>query len=123
MQMVAKCPKCDAALPVGVHETPAAMGLLDRVGLFFGSEVQNSLHMVEGEEEGITLGGYVGDPSCDQGGTQRPAATHQAQSQQLAALAQPPAQGALAPAQHYRRLVLRPFLQVAEDEGGPILFG
>jgi DNA mismatch repair protein MutL len=53
-----------------VHETPASMGLLDRIGLFFGSVVQNSLHMVEGEEEGVTLGGYVGDPSCDQGGTQ-----------------------------------------------------
>jgi DNA mismatch repair protein MutL len=53
-----------------VHETPASMGLLDRIGLFFGTEVQNSLHMVEGEEEGVTLGGYVGDPSCDQAGTQ-----------------------------------------------------
>jgi DNA mismatch repair protein MutL len=53
-----------------VHETPASMGLLERIGLFFGTEVENSLHMVEGEEEGITLGGYVGDPSCDQGGTQ-----------------------------------------------------
>jgi DNA mismatch repair protein MutL len=53
-----------------VHETPTSMGLLDRIGLFFGFEVQNSLHMVEGEEDGVTLGGYVGDPSCDQAGTQ-----------------------------------------------------
>jgi DNA mismatch repair protein MutL len=53
-----------------VYEVPNSMGLLDRIGLFFGSDVANSLYMVEAEQEPVVLGGYVGDPSCDQGNSQ-----------------------------------------------------
>jgi DNA mismatch repair protein MutL len=47
-----------------VHEVPASAGLLDRVGLFFGDEVARRLLMVEAEQSGMTLGGYVADPLC-----------------------------------------------------------
>jgi DNA mismatch repair protein MutL len=53
-----------------VHEVPGSVGLLDRIGIFFGSEVRNSLYQVEAGQGPLNLGGYVGDPSCDQGGTQ-----------------------------------------------------
>lgn len=50
-----------------VHEVPGPMGLLDRIGLLFGAEVAGALYMVEGEGPAGSFGGYVGDPSCDQG--------------------------------------------------------
>jgi DNA mismatch repair protein MutL len=53
-----------------VHEVPGPLGLLDRIGVFFGDEVRNSLYQVEANEGPISLGGYVADPSCDRGGTQ-----------------------------------------------------
>jgi DNA mismatch repair protein MutL len=43
-----------------VYEVPASAGLLDRVGLFFGEEVRDSLYMVQAQEGPLTLGGYVG---------------------------------------------------------------
>jgi DNA mismatch repair protein MutL len=49
------------------YEVPASMGLLDRIGLFFGAEVAGSLHMVQAERGPVILGGYVGDPSLDRG--------------------------------------------------------
>jgi DNA mismatch repair protein MutL len=52
------------------HEVPASLGLLDRVGLFFGAEVRDALYMVQAQEGPVTLGGYVGDPSCDRGNSQ-----------------------------------------------------
>src|SRR5205814_4971135 len=42
----------------------------DRIGLFFGAELANSLYMVQAEQEAVTLGGYIGDPSCDRGNSQ-----------------------------------------------------
>jgi DNA mismatch repair protein MutL len=51
-----------------LSEAPGPMGLLDRVGLFFGAEVANSLYAVQAEHEGVTVAGYVGDPSCDRSG-------------------------------------------------------
>jgi DNA mismatch repair protein MutL len=48
-----------------VYEVPGSMGLLDRIGLFFGSEVRNSLYMVQAEKGPLSLGGYIGDPSCE----------------------------------------------------------
>jgi DNA mismatch repair protein MutL len=53
-----------------VYAVPQSMGLLDRIGLFFGSDVANSLYMVEAEQQQVVLGGYVGDPACDQGSSQ-----------------------------------------------------
>jgi DNA mismatch repair protein MutL len=53
-----------------VYEVPAAAGLLDRIGLFFGKEVREQLFAVEAEQDTVTLGGYVADPACERGGTQ-----------------------------------------------------
>ena len=53
-----------------VYEVSLGMGLLDRIGLFFGTELANSLYMVQAEQEPATLGGYIGDPSCDRGNSQ-----------------------------------------------------
>jgi DNA mismatch repair protein MutL len=53
-----------------VYEVPGTMGLLDRLGLFFGAEVANSLYMVQAEQGPITLAGYIGDPACERGHSQ-----------------------------------------------------
>jgi DNA mismatch repair protein MutL len=53
-----------------VYEVPGSMGLLDRIGLFFGAEVANALYMVQAEQGPITLGGYIGDPSLEQSNSQ-----------------------------------------------------
>jgi DNA mismatch repair protein MutL len=51
-----------------VYEVPAALGVLDRVGLFFGSDVANSLYALEVERDGVAVSGYAGDPSLDRSG-------------------------------------------------------
>jgi DNA mismatch repair protein MutL len=53
-----------------VYEVPASLGLLDRIGLFLGAEVCNSLYRVEAQAGAVTFGGYIGDPSCDRGNSQ-----------------------------------------------------
>src|SRR5262249_48944713 len=53
-----------------VYEVPAALGLLDRIGLFFGTEVRHSLYMLEAEQGPLVLGGYLGDPSGARGHSQ-----------------------------------------------------
>ena len=53
-----------------LHDVPASAGLLDRISLFFGDELRRQLLMVEAEQGGITLGGYVADPLCERNGTQ-----------------------------------------------------
>jgi DNA mismatch repair protein MutL len=53
-----------------VYEVSQAMGLLDRIGLFFGAELANSLYQVQAQHDTATLGGYIGDPSCDQATSQ-----------------------------------------------------
>ncbi len=53
-----------------LYEVPASLGLLDRIGLFFGSELRNSLYMVEAQEDAMVLCGYVSDPSYDRGNSQ-----------------------------------------------------
>jgi DNA mismatch repair protein MutL len=53
-----------------LYEVPASLGLLDRIGLFFGAELRNVLYLVEAQEGSVALGGYVGDPSCDRGNSQ-----------------------------------------------------
>src|SRR6266478_1288747 len=46
-----------------VYELPAAEKLLDRISLFFGSELAKNLIWVESEFEQVKLWGYVGHPS------------------------------------------------------------
>src|ERR1700692_296500 len=53
-----------------VYEATSTMGLLDRIGMFFGAEVAGSLYMVQAEQGPLVLGGYIGDPSCERGNSQ-----------------------------------------------------
>jgi DNA mismatch repair protein MutL len=53
-----------------IHDIPASAGLLDRISIFFGDELRKQLLMIEAEQGGATLGGYVADPICERGGTQ-----------------------------------------------------
>jgi DNA mismatch repair protein MutL len=46
-----------------LYEVPASLGLLDRIGLFFGTELRNALYLVESQEGSVALGGYVGSRS------------------------------------------------------------
>src|SRR5262245_31414307 len=46
-----------------VYELPAAEKLLDRITLFFGSDLARHLIWVESEHERVRLWGYVGHPS------------------------------------------------------------
>src|SRR5438552_9830513 len=50
-----------------VYEVPAAAGLVDRIGLFFGAEIRNQLYAVEVKQGPATLRGYVADPACERG--------------------------------------------------------
>jgi DNA mismatch repair protein MutL len=51
-----------------VYEVPQRMGFLDRVALFFGSEVANALYAFQEERGGLVAAGYAADPSCDRPG-------------------------------------------------------
>src|SRR5262249_32415449 len=53
-----------------VRDVRASMGLLDRIGLFCGTEVGGALYRVEAAAGDVRLEGYAADPSCDRGGTQ-----------------------------------------------------
>jgi DNA mismatch repair protein MutL len=53
-----------------LFEVPTSLGLLDRIGLFFGTELRSALYLVEAQADSVALGGYVGDPSCDRGDSQ-----------------------------------------------------
>ena len=53
-----------------LHDVPGSVDLLDRIGLFFGAELCNSLYRVEAQTDCVTLDGYIGDPSCDRGNSQ-----------------------------------------------------
>ncbi len=44
-----------------------AVGLLDRIGIFFGSEVRDQLYLIEAEQKPCTLRGYIADPACERG--------------------------------------------------------
>jgi DNA mismatch repair protein MutL len=50
-----------------VYEVPATAGLFDRLGLFFGAEVANSLYQLEAGQGATRLHGYVADPACERG--------------------------------------------------------
>jgi DNA mismatch repair protein MutL len=51
-----------------VYEVPAGQGLMDRVGLFFGTDVANSLYALDTVQDATRVTGYVGDPSCNRSG-------------------------------------------------------
>ncbi|MHB1426901.1 MAG: DNA mismatch repair endonuclease MutL, partial [Gemmataceae bacterium] len=53
-----------------LHDVPGSVDLLDRIGLFFGAELCNSLYRVEAQTDSVALDGYIGDPSCDRGNSQ-----------------------------------------------------
>jgi DNA mismatch repair protein MutL len=50
-----------------VYDLPAAMGLLDRIGRFFGPEVSTQLYAVEASQGSARLSGYIADPACERG--------------------------------------------------------
>jgi DNA mismatch repair protein MutL len=52
-----------------VYEVPASMALLDRIGVFFGREVSQSLYAIQARRGDAALTGYVADPSCERGTT------------------------------------------------------
>src|SRR4051812_39904579 len=53
-----------------VYEVPLSADLLDRVTLFFGSEVCGALYPVAAQQGSVSLQGYLADPSCDRGNVQ-----------------------------------------------------
>ncbi|MFO0809079.1 MAG: DNA mismatch repair endonuclease MutL [Gemmataceae bacterium] len=50
-----------------VHEVPATATLFDRLGLFFGRDIQNALYQIEPTPGPAQLTGYVADPSVERG--------------------------------------------------------
>ena len=50
-----------------VVEVPASATLRDRIGLFFGSQVRDSLYEVDTGPGPVSLGGWIADPACDRG--------------------------------------------------------
>ncbi len=50
-----------------VYEVTRTATLRDRIELFFGSDVANTLYRVEGSAGPVRLKGYICDPSCDRG--------------------------------------------------------
>jgi len=49
-----------------IYEVPASAGLLDRIGIFFGSPVRDALYPVRAQQGDAALTGFIADPSCDQ---------------------------------------------------------
>jgi DNA mismatch repair protein MutL len=50
-----------------VFQVPASAGLRERLGLFFGSEVQEKLIPLEAMHGPARLTGFIADPACDRG--------------------------------------------------------
>ncbi len=50
-----------------VYDIPASANLKDRIGLFFGAEIRDSLYAVESGPGQVSLTGYIADPKCDRG--------------------------------------------------------
>ncbi len=53
-----------------VYEVPRALGFRERIRLFFGAEVADSLLMVQAEQEPVVFGGYIANPACSRGNGQ-----------------------------------------------------
>lgn len=50
-----------------VYEVPASAGLKERIGLFFGAEVRDQLHIIEAGPATARLSGFIADPACERG--------------------------------------------------------
>ncbi|HYH63497.1 MAG TPA: DNA mismatch repair endonuclease MutL, partial [Urbifossiella sp.] len=50
-----------------VYEIPASAGLADRIGLFFGGEVRDTLYEIDSGSGRQRLVGFIADPKCDRG--------------------------------------------------------
>jgi len=50
-----------------VHDIPATNNLLERIGLFFGSEVRDCLYFLDTGPGPVRMTGFVADPSHDRG--------------------------------------------------------
>jgi DNA mismatch repair protein MutL len=50
-----------------VYEVPATAGLLDRISLFFGTDVRDKLYGLSQHQGPATLKGYIADPACERG--------------------------------------------------------
>jgi DNA mismatch repair protein MutL len=50
-----------------VHEVAATAGLLERIGVFFGSDVRDALYSVEARQGDTMLRGFIADPACERG--------------------------------------------------------
>lgn len=50
-----------------VYEITRTAGLRERIELFFGADVTNSLYEIEATAGPVRLHGYVADPACDRG--------------------------------------------------------
>ncbi len=50
-----------------VHDLPAATGLPERIGRFFGPEVRDQFYGVAAQHGAVALGGYVAGPACERG--------------------------------------------------------
>jgi DNA mismatch repair protein MutL len=50
-----------------VYEIPASAGLADRIGLFFGGEVRDTLYELDSGPGRQRLVGFIADPKCDRG--------------------------------------------------------
>src|SRR5262245_23649257 len=50
-----------------VHEVPGTAGVLERIGVFFGTEVRDALCSVEAKQADVVLRGFIADPACERG--------------------------------------------------------
>ncbi|CAN5192277.1 DNA mismatch repair endonuclease MutL [soil metagenome] len=50
-----------------VYDLPGVEDLKDRIGLFFGKDIQQALYRVESEPHDYQVKGYIADPGCDRG--------------------------------------------------------
>src|SRR5206468_2356613 len=50
-----------------VFELPASAGLKDRIGLFFGGDVQDALLDLDSGPNVMRVSGWIADPKCDRG--------------------------------------------------------
>jgi len=53
-----------------VHDVPVSATLMDRIGLFFGKDVRDSLYPLQAEHGAIKLSGFIANPACERGNAQ-----------------------------------------------------
>ncbi|MCE9562489.1 MAG: DNA mismatch repair endonuclease MutL [Planctomycetes bacterium] len=50
-----------------VYDIPGSAGLLDRIALFFGGEIRDSLYEIDSGPGATRVTGFIADPKCDRG--------------------------------------------------------